>query len=105
MQLLCQPDRRVCYGSAGEHEHISSRSLRASGMGGRRTLASDRDAFSGARGRSEAFARESHARMEQFLAHATDSRLSESVTFSWFKDPPLTITVTEAGRDRFLPAI
>ena len=74
-------------------------------MGGRRTLASDRDAFSGARGRSEAFARESHPRMEQFLAHATDSRLSESVTFSWFKDPPLTITVTEAGRDRFLPAI
>ena len=44
----------------------------------------------------KAFARESHARVEQFLAHVTDSRLSESVTFSWFKDPPLTITVTEA---------
>ena len=39
---------------------------------------------------------ESHARVDQFLSSVTDSRLSESVTFSWFKDPPLTITVTEA---------
>ncbi len=44
----------------------------------------------------KAFARESHALVDQFLSSVTDSRLSESVTFSWFKDPPLTITVTEA---------
>ena len=44
----------------------------------------------------KAFARESLVITEQFLTGVTETRLSESVTFSWFKDPPLTINVTEA---------
>ena len=40
--------------------------------------------------------RASLTRVEQFLAHVTDSRLSESVTFSWFKDPPLELSVGRA---------
>jgi len=42
------------------------------------------------------FALESHAHLNQFLSRVTDNRLSETVEFSWFKDPPLRITVTEA---------
>ena len=42
------------------------------------------------------FARESHANIDRCLSHITDTRLAESVTMPWFKDPPLTITVSEA---------
>ena len=44
----------------------------------------------------KAFARESHSDIDRFLSGVTDAQLSETVTFSWFKDPPLAITVTEA---------
>lgn len=42
------------------------------------------------------FARESHADIDRCLSRITDTRLAESVTMPWFKDPPLTITVSEA---------
>jgi uncharacterized damage-inducible protein DinB len=44
----------------------------------------------------EAYARGSHAIVEQTLASLTDARLTESISMPWFKDPPLTITVAEA---------
>lgn len=44
----------------------------------------------------KAFARESHADIDHVLSRATDARLTESVTMPWFKDPPLSITVSEA---------
>jgi uncharacterized damage-inducible protein DinB len=43
-----------------------------------------------------AFARASHANIDQLLSGITDPRLNESVTIEWFKDPPLTISVAEA---------
>lgn len=42
------------------------------------------------------FARETHANLNQFLSRPTDTRLAEKVSIPWFKDPPLTITVSEA---------
>jgi uncharacterized damage-inducible protein DinB len=44
----------------------------------------------------KAFARESHLMIDEFLSHVTDARLSQHVTFPWFGDPPLSITVSEA---------
>ena len=43
-----------------------------------------------------AFARGSHDAMRAGLAELTDERLGESIRIPWFKDPPLTISVTEA---------
>jgi uncharacterized damage-inducible protein DinB len=42
------------------------------------------------------FARGSHDAIRAGLAALTESRLAESIRIPWFKDPPLTITVTEA---------
>src|SRR5262249_22965879 len=44
----------------------------------------------------KAYARGSHAEIDRFLSDVTDGRLSDNVTFSWFKDPPLVISVGEA---------
>jgi uncharacterized damage-inducible protein DinB len=44
----------------------------------------------------KAFARESYSDIDRFLSGLTDATLSRSVTFSWFKDPPLVISVGEA---------
>ena len=44
----------------------------------------------------KAFARETHAGIDQFLAGVSDSRLAEKVSIPWLKDPPLTVTVGEA---------
>lgn len=43
-----------------------------------------------------AYARASHAEIQQMLDTIGDARLGEPVTIPWFKDPPLTLTVTEA---------
>ena len=53
---------------------------------------SDHPGFDGVR----AYAAASHLEMRQMLDSIADARLAESVTIPWFKDPPLTITVTEA---------
>jgi uncharacterized damage-inducible protein DinB len=42
------------------------------------------------------YSREYHDAMRTFLATVSDARLEEPVAIPWFKDPPLTITVTEA---------
>jgi uncharacterized damage-inducible protein DinB len=42
------------------------------------------------------YSREYHDDMRAFLAAVSAARLEEPVTIQWFKDPPLTITVTEA---------
>lgn len=43
-----------------------------------------------------AFARGSHDAMRAGLADLTEERLGESIRIPWFKDPPLTISITEA---------
>jgi len=43
-----------------------------------------------------AYARGSHVEMHAVLDTLTDVSLEELVPIPWFKDPPLTITVTEA---------
>lgn len=42
------------------------------------------------------YARESHDRVRGLLATLTDANLTQPVTMPWFKDPPLTISATEA---------
>ena len=42
------------------------------------------------------FARESHADLDRFISRAPDARWAQSVTIPWFKNPPLSITVSEA---------
>jgi uncharacterized damage-inducible protein DinB len=42
------------------------------------------------------YAAASHAQVRQMLDRVGEARLSEPITIPWFKDPPLTITVTEA---------
>jgi len=42
------------------------------------------------------YSREYHDEVRAFLAAVSDARLEEPVTIQWFKDPPLTITMTEA---------
>jgi uncharacterized damage-inducible protein DinB len=42
------------------------------------------------------FARGSHEAIDGCLSQLTDARLAEQVSMAWFKDPPLTITVSEA---------
>jgi uncharacterized damage-inducible protein DinB len=42
------------------------------------------------------YARAYHDAVRGFLATVSDERLSETIAMPWFKDPPLTITVTEA---------
>src|SRR5713101_6905667 len=44
----------------------------------------------------KAFARDSHAIINQFVEGVTDTQLAQNVSIPWFKDPPLTITVGEA---------
>jgi uncharacterized damage-inducible protein DinB len=43
-----------------------------------------------------AYARESHDEIRAGLERLTDARLAEPIRIPWFKDPPLTITITEA---------
>src|SRR5262245_26833540 len=43
-----------------------------------------------------AYAAGSHDEVRQMLATITDARLEEPITVPWFRDPPLTISVTEA---------
>jgi uncharacterized damage-inducible protein DinB len=42
------------------------------------------------------YARGSHSEIDRFVSYVTDARLSDNVTFSWFKDPPLVISVSKA---------
>lgn len=42
------------------------------------------------------FARDSHAEIQRMLDSVSDGRLAEPITIPWFRDPPLTISVTEA---------
>ena len=42
------------------------------------------------------YARESHEGIRAFLASVTDADLAKPVTMPWFRDPPLTISATEA---------
>jgi uncharacterized damage-inducible protein DinB len=42
------------------------------------------------------YARGSHEAFDRFLAGVTDARLEKRIEMPWFKDPPLSITVTEA---------
>jgi uncharacterized damage-inducible protein DinB len=42
------------------------------------------------------YSRAYHGEVRAFLAGVGDARLEEPVTIQWFKDPPLTLTVTEA---------
>jgi uncharacterized damage-inducible protein DinB len=42
------------------------------------------------------YARESHDVIRQLLSSMTDARSSESITIPWFKEPPLTLTRSEA---------
>lgn len=44
----------------------------------------------------KAFARETHANLDRFLSQLADVRLAEEVSIPWFKDPPLTLTVSQA---------
>jgi len=44
----------------------------------------------------KAFARETHANLDRFLSQLADARLAEEVSIPWFKDPPLTLTVSQA---------
>jgi uncharacterized damage-inducible protein DinB len=43
-----------------------------------------------------AYARSSHDEIREGLDGLTDARLAEPIQIPWFKDPPLTISVTEA---------
>lgn len=43
-----------------------------------------------------AYARGAHDGLERFLASVTDTYLDERIAIPWFRDPPLSITVTEA---------
>ncbi len=42
------------------------------------------------------YAREYHHDVNRFLDAVTDGRLGDQIVIPWFKDPPLSITVTEA---------
>ena len=42
------------------------------------------------------YAREYHDEVARVLESVTDSRLAERIDIPWFKDPPLSATVTEA---------
>jgi len=42
------------------------------------------------------YARGTHEAFDRFLADVTEARLEERIAMPWFKDPPLSITVTEA---------
>jgi uncharacterized damage-inducible protein DinB len=42
------------------------------------------------------YARESHAVIHQLCSSISDASLSESITIPWFKEPPLTLTRSEA---------
>ena len=42
------------------------------------------------------YARESHAQIKRCVSSLTDGRLEQSVVIPWFREPPLSITVTEA---------
>jgi uncharacterized damage-inducible protein DinB len=44
----------------------------------------------------KAFARGSHEAIDRTLAALTDERVAESISIPWFRDPPLTIRVSEA---------
>ena len=44
----------------------------------------------------KAYARGSHEAFDRLLADIGEARLEESITMPWFRDPPLSITVTEA---------
>jgi uncharacterized damage-inducible protein DinB len=44
----------------------------------------------------KAYARAYHESVRDFLTTVGDERLSQSIAMPWFKDPPLTITVSEA---------
>jgi uncharacterized damage-inducible protein DinB len=43
-----------------------------------------------------AYAQGSHAEIRRMLESVTDARLAAPIRIPWFKDPPLTISVTEA---------
>jgi uncharacterized damage-inducible protein DinB len=43
-----------------------------------------------------AYARDIQARTAVMIGEISDTRLAESITMPWFKEPPLTITVEEA---------
>ena len=43
-----------------------------------------------------AYAQGSHAEIRQMLDTVTEARLADPITIPWFRDPPLTISVTEA---------
>jgi uncharacterized damage-inducible protein DinB len=58
----------------------------------RRSRPEDYPAF----GDLKAFAREAHAGVDRLLSRLTDARLATRVTIDWFKEPPLTLTVSEA---------
>jgi uncharacterized damage-inducible protein DinB len=42
------------------------------------------------------YARGSHEEIARRVRSLSDARLAESIAIPWFKDPPLTLTVTEA---------
>ena len=42
------------------------------------------------------YARGTHEAFDRFLADVSEARLEERIAMPWFKDPPLSITVTEA---------
>ena len=44
----------------------------------------------------ESYARESHAVIRQLCSSISDASLGESITVPWFKEPPLTLTRSEA---------
>jgi uncharacterized damage-inducible protein DinB len=43
-----------------------------------------------------AYAREYRDEVRRFLGSVAESRLAETISIPWFRDPPLSITVTEA---------
>jgi uncharacterized damage-inducible protein DinB len=44
----------------------------------------------------KAYARSYHEEICRFLATVSDERLGDKIDISWFRDPPLTLTVSEA---------
>ena len=42
------------------------------------------------------YAAQTHVEIRQLLERITEARLAEPITIPWFKDPPLTISVSEA---------
>jgi len=42
------------------------------------------------------YAEETHGEIRRLLESITDARLAEPIRIPWFKDPPLTISVSEA---------